>query len=90
MNIAIVGLGHVGLPLSLQFARSGVRVIGLGIDQGKIDKPTAGRPYVSHIAGDDIVAQTKTRLSVPVPILRRHTRNPMAAVRTRPRQVWNA
>ena len=31
MKIAIVGLGYVGLPLSLQFARSGVNVLGLNL-----------------------------------------------------------
>src|SRR5262245_57352287 len=31
-TIAVVGLGYVGLPLSLQFARSGLNVIGLDID----------------------------------------------------------
>ena len=37
MNIAIVGLGYVGLPLSLQFARSGVNVLGLDIDPPKVE-----------------------------------------------------
>ena len=32
MKIAVIGLGYVGLPLCLQFARSGVRVLGLVID----------------------------------------------------------
>ncbi len=32
MHIAIIGLGYVGLPLSLQFARSGVQVTGLDVD----------------------------------------------------------
>ena len=31
MNIAIVGLGYVGLPLSLQFARSDTSVLGLDV-----------------------------------------------------------
>ena len=38
MNIAIIGLGYVGLPLSLQFARSGATVLGLDIDQGMVLK----------------------------------------------------
>ena len=42
MNIAIVGLGYVGLPLSLQFARSGVKVIGLDIDPAKVEDCNAG------------------------------------------------
>ena len=49
MNIAIVGLGYVGLPLSLQFARSGVKVLGLDIDPAKIDAINQGRSYIKHI-----------------------------------------
>ena len=59
MKIAIVGLGYVGLPLSLQFARSGVTVLGLDIDQGKIDAIEAGRGYIKHISGEAISEQTK-------------------------------
>ena len=35
-KIAIIGLGYVGLPLSLQFARSGVNVLGVDTDPAKI------------------------------------------------------
>src|SRR3954467_2180950 len=49
MKIAIVGLGYVGLPLSLQFARSGVNVIGLDIDPEKIKTLNSGQSYIKHI-----------------------------------------
>ncbi|MFO1496850.1 MAG: nucleotide sugar dehydrogenase [Verrucomicrobiota bacterium] len=49
MKIAIVGLGYVGLPLSLQFARSGVTVLGLDIDPVKVDAVNQGRSYIKHI-----------------------------------------
>jgi UDP-N-acetyl-D-glucosamine dehydrogenase len=54
MKIAIIGLGYVGLPLSIQFARSGVEVLGLDVDQSKIDAIKMGRSYIHHIAGEDI------------------------------------
>lgn len=54
MNIAIVGLGYVGLPLSLQFARSGVTVTGIDVDQSKVDQINAGQSYIKHIASADI------------------------------------
>jgi UDP-N-acetyl-D-glucosamine dehydrogenase len=54
MNIAIIGLGYVGLPLCLQFARSGVRVLGLDIDAKKVSALNAGRSYIRHIAADEI------------------------------------
>ena len=53
-HIAIVGLGYVGLPLSLQFARSGATVLGLDIDPAKVDALNAGRSYIKHIAPADI------------------------------------
>jgi UDP-N-acetyl-D-glucosamine dehydrogenase len=49
MKLAIVGLGYVGLPLSLQFARSGANVTGLDIDQAKVEALNAGRSYIKHI-----------------------------------------
>ena len=48
-NIAIVGLGYVGLPLSLQFARSGVTVLGLDIDPPKVEAINKGQSYIKHI-----------------------------------------
>ena len=42
MKIAIIGLGYVGLPLCLQFARYDVQVIGLDIDSAKVDSSIAG------------------------------------------------
>jgi UDP-N-acetyl-D-glucosamine dehydrogenase len=57
MNIAIVGLGYVGLPLSLQFARSGVNVLGLDIDSAKVEALTAGKSYIKHIEASAIQEQ---------------------------------
>jgi UDP-N-acetyl-D-glucosamine dehydrogenase len=52
--IAVVGLGYVGLPLSLQFARSGVNVLGLDIDPAKVTALSRGRSYIKHIEGADV------------------------------------
>jgi UDP-N-acetyl-D-glucosamine dehydrogenase len=49
MEIAIAGLGYVGLPLALQFARSGIAVIGLDIDQKKVEAINRGESYIKHI-----------------------------------------
>ena len=54
MTIAIIGLGYVGLPLCLQFARSGVRVLGLDIDAKKVSALNAGRSYIQHIPAGEI------------------------------------
>ena len=56
MKTAIIGLGYVGLPLSLQFARSGVDVLGLDIDTNKIKTLMAGRSYIHHIPDGEITS----------------------------------
>ena len=61
MNICIIGLGYVGLPLSLQFARSGVTVLGLDVDAKKVKLLNHGRSYIKHIAEEAIVEQLKAR-----------------------------
>lgn len=61
MKIAVVGLGYVGLPLSLQFARSGVQVLGLDIDNEKVRAVNAGESYIKHIESSDIAAQLKDK-----------------------------
>ena len=49
MKIAIVGLGYVGLPLSLQFARSCVSVLGIDVDPTKVQLLNNGQSYIKHI-----------------------------------------
>jgi UDP-N-acetyl-D-glucosamine dehydrogenase len=49
MKIAVVGLGYVGLPLSLQFARSCVSVLGIDVDPGKVELLNNGQSYIKHI-----------------------------------------
>lgn len=47
--IGVVGLGYVGLPLLIAYARAGHRVIGFDIDAAKIRDVLAGRSYIKHI-----------------------------------------
>src|SRR6266404_8058829 len=62
MKIAIVGLGYVGLPLALQFARSGANVLGLDIDPLKIKLLNSGKSYIKHIDGSGITELRKSGL----------------------------
>ena len=56
-TIAIIGLGYVGLPLALQFSRSGATVIGIDIDPSKVDALAQGRSYIKHIPPESIREQ---------------------------------
>lgn len=54
--IGVIGLGYVGLPLSLQFAGSGAAVLGFDIDPEKIRRIEAGESYIKHIDSAAIAA----------------------------------
>ena len=60
MKIAVIGLGYVGLPLSFQFARSGVTVLGLDIDTSKVDALNQGRSYIKHIPSEMVSEATRS------------------------------
>jgi len=52
--VGIIGLGYVGLPLTLRYAEAGFRVLGIDIDAAKVDKLNRGESYIRHIAAEDI------------------------------------
>src|SRR5438445_9195805 len=60
MKIAVIGLGYVGLPLSLQFARSCVSVLGLDADPKKVELLNDGQSYIKHIEPADIAELVAT------------------------------
>lgn len=59
--VGIVGLGYVGLPLLLEFADAGFRVLGLDIDQKKVESLEAGKSYIKHIPAERIAKAFGTR-----------------------------
>jgi UDP-N-acetyl-D-glucosamine dehydrogenase len=54
--IGIIGLGYVGLPLALEFAHKGFKVIGFDIDPKKIPLLEKGKTYIKHIKAGRIKA----------------------------------
>ena len=61
MKTAVIGLGYVGLPLSLQFARSGVTVLGLDIDANKVNLLNEGKSFIKHIPGEAVAQAVKAK-----------------------------
>jgi UDP-N-acetyl-D-glucosamine dehydrogenase len=56
-DLAIIGLGYVGLPLALQFSKKGCRVLGLDIDANKVSALNRGESYIHHIAAEHVQEQ---------------------------------
>lgn len=52
--VGIVGLGYVGLPLAVEVAKSGFKVIGIDIDCSKIDCLKAGVSYVQDVCDEEL------------------------------------
>ncbi|MBN1886678.1 MAG: nucleotide sugar dehydrogenase [Thermoflexales bacterium] len=55
-TIAIIGLGYVGLPLALAFGRAGLLVLGIELEQNKIEALEAGRSYIPDVPAADIAS----------------------------------
>ena len=53
-TVGIIGLGYVGLPLLLAYARRGLHVVGFDIDPHKPASILAGRSYIKHISGESV------------------------------------
>ena len=53
-TVGIIGLGYVGLPLALAFARQEFRVLGFDVDPAKVESLSAGRSYIEHIPSDEL------------------------------------
>jgi UDP-N-acetyl-D-glucosamine dehydrogenase len=53
-RIGVIGLGYVGLPLSVEFARNGFRVTGFDIDTSKIESLQKGVSYVEDVPSDEV------------------------------------
>jgi len=48
-RVGVVGLGYVGLPLAVEFAKAGYRVTGIDVQQSKVDAVNRGESYIQDI-----------------------------------------
>ena len=53
-KIAVIGLGYVGLPVAVAFARSGVPVIGFDIDRKRVEELRGGRDRTLEVKAPDL------------------------------------
>jgi UDP-N-acetyl-D-glucosamine dehydrogenase len=63
-RVGVVGLGYVGLPLAVEFAKAGFDVTGIDLSESKVAKVNAGESYIPDIATSvvaELVAKGKLR-----------------------------
>ncbi len=53
-RVGVVGLGYVGLPLAVEFARAGFDVTGIDLDKRKVALLNAGQSYVKDVPGEAV------------------------------------
>ncbi|MFD1685874.1 nucleotide sugar dehydrogenase [Halobellus litoreus] len=53
-TVGVVGLGYVGLPLALAFARSGYDVVGVDVDDERVDALAEGKSYVTDVSDAEV------------------------------------
>jgi UDP-N-acetyl-D-glucosamine dehydrogenase len=58
-KVGVIGLGYVGLPLAVEFARVGFDVTGFDVDEGKIAQINDGRSYIPDVTDVELCAQVK-------------------------------
>ncbi len=59
LKIGVIGLGYVGLPLAVEFARAGFHVTGFDVDAWKVAELNASRSYIPDVSTPDLAAEVK-------------------------------
>ncbi len=53
-RIGVIGLGYVGLPLALEFAKAGFKAVGIDLDRKRVAKINSGNSYILDIASEEL------------------------------------
>ena len=64
-KICILGLGYVGLPLAVQFAKSGYFVYGLDNNVSRISNLRTGKEYIVDISSEEVLKLIKNKKFLP-------------------------
>ena len=65
IRIGIIGLGYVGLPLVMEFAKKGFPTTGFDIDTSKVEMLKSGKTYLKHIPETSVTSLHETGNFIP-------------------------
>jgi UDP-N-acetyl-D-glucosamine dehydrogenase len=60
-TVAVVGLGYVGLPLAMEFAKAGFKVVGYDVSQRVVDLLNAGQSHIQDVPASEVAALVKEK-----------------------------
>ena len=58
-KIGVIGLGYVGLPLAIEFIQAGFNVVGIDIDENKINSINNGENYIKDVDDNILIKAVK-------------------------------
>jgi UDP-N-acetyl-D-glucosamine dehydrogenase len=58
-KLGVIGLGYVGLPLAVEFARAGFTVVGYDVDARRVGELQAGRSYIPDVSSAHLAEVVK-------------------------------
>lgn len=61
-NLSLIGLGYVGMPIAVAFAKKGINVIGFDLNREKIELYESGVDPTKEV-GDEVIAKTKVQFT---------------------------
>ena len=59
-TLGVIGLGYVGLPLAVEKAKAGFKVIGFDVQKEKVDMVNSGHNYIGDVVNEDLKALVDT------------------------------
>ena len=72
-RVGVLGLGYVGLPLAVEFASAGFEVVGIDVQQAKVDQFNSGSSYIKDVKDDvfrPLVESRKLRATTDFSVIR--------------------
>lgn len=60
-KIGVMGLGYVGLPLAVDFAKKGFKVYGMDVDKDRIERLRKCKSYILDVPASDVVKVIKNK-----------------------------
>jgi len=60
-RVGVLGLGYVGLPLSVEFASGGLSVVGFDLSTAKVDAVNRGESYIKDVTSERLAPLTREK-----------------------------
>jgi UDP-N-acetyl-D-glucosamine dehydrogenase len=60
VHVGVIGMGYVGLPLAVEIARSGIKVVGVDVVQSKVEQISRGSSYIPDVPSCELLKHVQS------------------------------